>query len=462
MYWLRPAMAGLLILLLTPALLPAQPAPADSLHRGEGWGHGAWGPVPAYHDSSSAKFQQRQDPLWETVIELPYQLIKLPFAGLRYGLKQGLVWADETGAIEAVRSMLGPFHLPGGLLVEPEADGVGGLGVGLDIRDETGGDHLRAALRVGLREGGESRLGMRLGNGALRPVLAGGYGYRPDKHFFGLGPRTPDDEAEYSQELGWAALGLEADLPLELSVELLGIYSSLGCLNHDFTNDGGEIAVDAELLSLGARSRGAAVGLRLLRDSTAQTGRPDRGGVQSFKVLRFYEQEEGLGDFWHLRGSLEQFVGLWNSDQTLALRGVLSWIDPMSDEPVAFTRLLATENPDRLRGYAAGRWRDRGLALASAEYRWPLWAHRQTGGLGLDGLLFADAGQVFPYLDELGEDLRMGWGGGLRIVGADGSFGASVEIAFSEEGGRFSLQFEQAFQARKGGIFHGREASILH
>ncbi len=456
MYWMRPAMAGILILLSTAAPRADESVAADSLRQEPGWEQGAWGSVPAYHDSSSAKFQQTPDPLWETVIEFPYQLIKLPFAALRYGLEGGMIWADETGAIKTVRSMLGPFHLPGGLLLEPEADGVGGLGVGLDIRDETGGDHFRASMRLGLREGGEARMGLRLGSGSLRPVLAGGYGYRPGKHFFGLGPKSSDDEAEYSQELGWAALAMETELPLNLSAELLGIYSNLGCLNHDFADEGGEV------LGLGTRSRGTAVGLRLMRDNTTQTGRPARGGVQSFKVLRFFEQEEGLGDFLHLRGSLEQFVGLWNSDQTLALRGVMSWIEPVNDEPIAFTRLLATENPDRLRGYEAGRWRDRGLALASAEYRWPLWAHRHAGGLGLDGLLFTDVAQVFPYLDELGDELRTGWGGGLRMVGADGSFGASLEVEFSEEGRRFSLQFEQAFQAKKGGIFHGREASILH
>ncbi len=460
MDWTRSAMVGLLLLLLATAPRAAEFADPDSLR--DGWGHGAWGPVPASHDSSSAKFLRSPDPLWETAIELPYELVKLPFAALRYGLKQGVVWADDTGAIKVVKDLFGPYHLPGGLLVEPEADGVGGLGVGLDIRDETGGDRFRAALRLGLNEGGESRLGLRLGDGSRRLVLAGGYSYRPDKHFFGLGPQSPDHDAEYTQELGWGALALEADLPLDLATEVLGLYSNLGSLNHDLTNGDGEAAADADLLRLGSRSRGMAIGLRLLRDTTLQTGRPSRGGVQAFKILRFFEQEESLGDFWHLRGSLEQFIGLWNSDQTLALRGVMSWIEPVNDEPVAFTRLLATENPDRLLGYSAGRWRDRGLALAAIEYRWPLWAHRQVGGLGLDGLLFADVGQVFPYLDELGEDLRSSWGGGLRWVGVDGSFAAAFKIARSEDGNRFSLQFEQAFQARKGGIFHGREASILH
>lgn len=446
---LLTATLGLCLALGLPA--PAAAAPADSLRVG------AWGAFPPPSDSTLAEFRPAPRPAWEWALDAPYQLAKLPFAVLRLGVREAVIWADESGAVRLAQRILGPYALPGGLMLEFEADGLGGLGVGVDIRDRASrGRRLRAALRQSLNAGNEARLSLRLGEAPRTLILVGGTSNRPDQAFYGLGPfAEADDESEFTQELHWGGLALEAGLPGGFAAELSGIYSDLG--SRDRGDDG---APFADLST--ARSRGPALGLTLRHDRTEQTGRPSRGGVLTLKALRFFEQEEDYSGFWHLRGALEQFVGLWNSDQTLALRGVMSWIEPEGEAPVAFTRLLASENPDRMRGYDAGRWRDRGLALATAEYRWPVWAQREPGGLGVDALLFGELGQVFPHLDQLGDALKTSWGGGLRWIGGDGDFGASFTVGVSEEDTRFSLQFEQAFQYAKGGVYNGREACIVH
>ena len=431
---------------------PARGAELPDSARTDSGRWGAWGAMPAPSDSTVLRIESSPTPGWAPLVLVPYRLVSLPFSLLRLGLEGGI----RTWGRHDLPSLLGPYPLPGHLMAELEAGGLGGLGMGVDVKDVAGGQALRLGLRAALGGSREARLGLRGGQGRARLVLSAGHARRAALAYYGLGPESSaDDRSEHLQELNWGGLALELEPAAHLELELSATASGLAAYDR-------EGPAFAEATAATGRSSGTAVGLRVVYDSTDQDGRPAHGGVVALKAARFFESDEGLADFTHYRASIERFVGLWNSDQTLALRAVTSWIEPEGDAPVAFTRLLAGENPDRQRGYPAGRWRDRGLALATAEYRWPVWAPSEAASLGLDALLFSDVGQVFGHLDALGDAIKTSWGGGLRLVGGGGDFSASLEIGHSDEGTRVALQFDQHFQHAKGGLFHGEEASVRH
>ena len=121
-------------------------------------------------------------------------------------------------------------------------------------------------------------------------------------------------------------------------------------------------------------------------------------------------------------------------------------------------RLHTNDDPDLLRGYDDFRWRDRGLALVNAEYRWPMWRHEQPDGAGIDAYLLSDVGQVFGHAREISLDhLTVSWGGGLRLGSRRAGSLFRVEYARSEEDHVFRFRADQVFQFVKTGYIHGRE-----
>ncbi len=148
---------------------------------------------------------------------------------------------------------------------------------------------------------------------------------------------------------------------------------------------------------------------------------------------------------------------LWYRHHVLALRLVASWMQQIGDAPIPFTRLITNDDPDLLRGFDDFRWRDRGLAVLSAEYRWPLWAPERAEGVGLDIYLLTDVGQVFSDFDDIrGRNLTFSYGAGLRLLTAAG-FVLRIEYARSNEDVAFRLRGDQIFQTFRSGLYHGRD-----
>ena len=83
-----------------------------------------------------------------------------------------------------------------------------------------------------------------------------------------------------------------------------------------------------------------------------------------------------------------------------------------------------------LRGYSTSRFNDDAKALASIEYRWPLWDR-------IDAFLFIEGGRVFHDLSHDFEfrDWESSYGGGFRVWHQEG-LQAYLQIAGSSEGGR--------------------------
>lgn len=441
---------------VTPAILllalanPASPA--------FGQPESAWGPIPPPSDSTAAVFEDRGMPVWEHALVWPYRIVTFPVTAAAAGLGAGIVWLDENKVIYEIQELLKPPTVPFGFDARFKAGGLSGLGAGVTFYHDDfpgHGNHFRVGFLSTLRGAHDVHSGVRVGE-----IEAGaGYRIRKAARFYGIGPDSRlEDESFYTGEVSWGGLGFRKEAgPLEFA--LTAGLSTAGSRGPRETEEPTvrETFADNLPYGFGRRSDGLSFGLEVLTETAHETGRPETGGIHRAKAVYF----SGLGDdenvgFWNYRGEIQRFVPLWFSNRALALRGVMSWIDPTGDSPIPFQRLISNDDPDLFRGYQDLRFRDRGLALVSAEYRWPVWAPRDVSGPGVDAYLLSDVGQVFGTFDELSfRKTTVSWGGGFRLIGGRG-FTARVEIATSKEGTQLRLGADQVFQYFRTSLLEGK------
>jgi hypothetical protein len=128
-------------------------------------------------------------------------------------------------------------------------------------------------------------------------------------------------------------------------------------------------------------------------------------------------------------GDVQRFIRLGPNPRVLTLRLMAQEVRGDSDE-IPFVDLPRLGGPTLLRGYDRDRFRDRAMALGSAEYLWDV-------GRMWDAFLFTDAGRVYPTLvDARLEEIRVGFGGGLQFH-SETSFIARFNLASSIDGGIF-------------------------
>ena len=436
-----------------------------------GYGESYWGYIPPPADSISAPFRNTPRPLWEYPLLVPYRIAELPIratwnvAGATYGL------LERHHVIQTLSRLLGPKDLPYGFTMQLKAGGLTGVGGGVGFfHNSFLGEDNRFKARALYTSTGTRRAvaGVLIGVGRPFYLDAGvGYTLRQNARYFGLGHASdPDDESFYSQESGWAGLSLGRRFPEHFVLELTGAYSQVGTrAPHEERTPPIAEQFAADLpFGYGDRSKGVLFDLTFFHDNTSETGRPERGGVRRVELSHFLESgaEEG-GDspsYWGYRANLEQFVPLWFTERALALRGFVGYLDGQTDE-IPFQRLYTNDEPDQLRGYTDYRWRDRGIAAATIEYRWPAWSLRALGGLGIDAYLLTDLGQVFHDFDEISSrNATVSYGGGLRLASPAG-FRGRIEIARSEEETVFRISTDQIFQYDKGDLYNGRDSAVL-
>lgn len=129
-------------------------------------------------------------------------------------------------------------------------------------------------------------------------------------------------------------------------------------------------------------------------------------------------------------GEIQRAIRLWADTRTLALRiqvDAVAGTDGRTDGRIAFTDLPQLGGPEDLRGYPAGRFRDRAVVLASAEYAWRLINQ-------VSAFTFVDAGEPFAaWAHATDGRLRIGFGGGVQIH-TKHTFLARVQLAGSRDG----------------------------
>lgn len=153
--------------------------------------------------------------------------------------------------------------------------------------------------------------------------------------------------------------------------------------------------------------------------------------------------------FTRYGGEVQRYFDLYRGSRVLALRLLVDGIvgsDGRTDGKISFIDLPRLGGPEHLRGYPIDRFRDRAVALATAEYGWDL-------GNYLAGYLFVDAGSAWnSFADvEIDDDLHVGFGGGVQVHTYN-SFVMRGQLAFSREGNVFvELAVAPAFGRRERG-----------
>jgi hypothetical protein len=424
-----------------------------------------WGDFPAPSDSTAAALRNSPTPLWEQTLLVPYTVAALPLRALAAGAGATVAYLDDRHVIYRIGRLLRPRTGPFGVLINFTAGGLTGLGGGTTVVHDAFFGHdnrFKAYVQATTRGARKATLGIRLGEADDGQIeLGAGYRLQANARYFGIGPEAQGAaESYYTQELTWLGASYNRSLGGDFASEAGVLLSTLGARGPEDDEEDAPIAtVHAGALPPGyrARSDGVTLSVGLRRDTTVEEGRPEQGGTQRLRVARFEAVDETDVAFWSYRGEVEQFVPLWFSRRALALRGYASWIDPSRHDDVPFQRLMTNDDPDLLRGFRDFRWRDRGMAAVTVEYRWPIWAEKRADGLGLDAYLLADLGQVFGDLDEIAlDDLTTSFGGGARLLSVTGGFLGRLEYARSREESVVRLRADQVFQFARNGLYHGR------
>ncbi len=134
-------------------------------------------------------------------------------------------------------------------------------------------------------------------------------------------------------------------------------------------------------------------------------------------------------EFWHYGVEAAFFVDLYRGSRVLAFRGLLEAVAGDAED-IPFSDLPRLGGSRRLRGYRQDRFRDRIVALSTAEYHYPV--HHMVAGN-----LFVDAGRVGrDYDDVFGRDAFKQWrvGGGIgAIIHSETANILRIEAAYGEQ-----------------------------
>jgi len=425
-----------------------------------------WGEVPAPSDSVTHAFENRKRGAWEYVLLVPYQAIHIPFVVAFKTLQGTYMVLDESGVVQKTIDLFGPREVPWGFLASVRAGGLSGFGGGVTLyHDAFFGEHNRLKIRTKWTTTNNQKYTLGVLFNDTRPFqvqFGSGYRLRPNARFFGIGSRSrKEDESWYTQETAWAGLGFSQELVEHIRAQASGTYSSVGTRGPEDESPAIEEQFSVLPPGFGDRSHGVTFSLMMAFDNTLEDGRPESGTVLQAKASSYTSTADNDVAFWTFRGNAEQFIPLWHTERALAVRAYASWIENNSDDPVPFQRLMENDEPDEFRGYRTLRWRDRGIAGVSIEYRFPVFAMKNRRGTGLDAYALADFGNVFDELSNaLSEEVTSSFGGGLRLISKRG-FSGRLEVAHSEEETVFRIRAEQVFQYSKGGLYHGRDKSAL-
>jgi outer membrane protein assembly factor BamA len=394
----------------------------------------------------------------------PYRVVTYPLKLVSSGAGETLEYLDEKKVISRIGDLLGPRTGPFGVLMQIEAGGLSGFGGGVALEHDaffSPNNRLRLYGTTSVNGNHRASIGLRFASRKTSEVDFGaGYRVRPNARYFGIGYQTEkSDESFYTHRLLWSGLSYRTAIGADLFITGDALLSSIGTQR---PRDDDRIAItsvfqNALPYGYGTTTHGVSLGTAITHGGVDETGRPEKGGSRRLKATYFQGLWDDDSRFWTYRLDIQQFIPLWYRFHVLALRTHITWLDQVGSVPIPFQRLMTNDDPDLMRGFSDFRWRDRGMAVLSAEYRWPLWVLTHPDATGLDLYLHTDVGQVFSNIDQISWDnLTFSYGAGVRILAKRG-FVLRLEYARSSEDTVWRLRGDQIFQFARGGFFYGRD-----
>ena len=248
---------------------------------------------------------------------------------------------------------------------------------------------------------------------------------RPDLAFFGLGPEAPQAYRSRYRDARFEA-GLLGSVPawrssrVDLEVGVRRVDLGAGHLGDDPSIEASVAAGDFSA-PYGLDRGYTAPRAHLLAAIDSRRPRPAPGSGLRLEVegeLGTDVRHPGSSGWVRYGAVAGGFLDLNGRNRVLSLSVATLFADPLGQDPIPFTELVALGGEGPMRGFYPGRLRDRSAAIATIHYRWPIWAW-------LDGSLQMSAGNVFG--DHLAlfqaSRTRVAAAVGIESVGArDGSF----------------------------------------
>lgn len=403
-----------------------------------------------------------------------------PGEGVARKLGRAILWVPRLPIVLAMKGVRGAFYLQDRYNVAeiadefqtedkkiaffPSAFAETGFGLNVGIRasltDLISKEQISGRVGIGGRDRWIAELGVSRRFGPVDVSVSGRREARDNDPFFGYGntdlttPEMPIDPLT-------AGVGAAAVFRSRL---LRGVATASVKLPQHFTLSATTAVVQRELDgTAGATSIdavfdvGALPGflnttsylhneLTVAWDTRHRASRWDGHGIRSAGglVLGFADYQHGLDeepDFVRYGVDLQRIVRLARGPRLLEFRLYGEAVTGARDE-VPFTELPRLGGSNLLRGYVAGRFRDRLAAVGQVRYLWPALSW-------LAPSIFVDAGRVWASYDDLSlRGMRVGFGGGIEVYGR-GGLALRAELASSIDGGVVGvLMFEPAFNAR--------------
>jgi len=356
-----------------------QMSPPDSLLRERA---SYWGPMAPGLQPRAARLADRPRPAWQTVVLVPYWVIGIPFRLLDLGIKGAAKGLNNIGAFNVLGPQAG-FPGPWDSYILPM--GSYGSSRGFQIGVNIFHDYFFGA---------ENRLKIHASTSTLRADKASigtifrqlypttyqlgvGLDTNPGTRFYGIGPDTDEEnEARYRRSFVWAGGNLRRTLPARWTLGARAIFTAVQARGSSYFDDDALSDVHAGNIpyGFGLTSYGWNSSLWFENDTTAESGRPRRGGFRRLGA-DFFLGSDGSGTrFWTYFAELEHFFGLGHPRRTLAARGYLWKTDNQGDTPVPVQRMIGNKRPNEFAGYPSYRFLDEGIVGGGVEYRWPIWA----------------------------------------------------------------------------------------
>lgn len=256
------------------------------------------------------------------------------------------------------------------------------------------------------------------------------YSSFPD-NFWGLGKSTPYSNKEsYKFKQYYVYLHPQTLLGSNLFLGML--YEFQRVMDVQYTAGG---LFDKENIQGRKGYRISGLGLSLTYDTRNNAFAPDKGVMLQFYFDHFAPMLGSDFQYTNFVLDLRRFIRVYNR-QVLALQ-VYGFFNA-GETPLRSLASLGGANS--LRGYYAGRYRDKDLAAIQAEYRFPLFWR-------LGAVAFGDVGNVGANLSELNfQDIKYTYGGGLRLaLNKSEKLNLRLDYGIAKASSGFYLQLGEAF-----------------
>lgn len=368
----------------------------------------------------------------DRIFAFPGKVIFFPFKIVLLGVKQGIVYVDETKIIPKAHDFLRSDD--GKRAATPTY--TSRIGVGIKYKQYgllNPESKLSFLMMFGLYN--RQRYAITFERvSLLEKFFFSNYGIRYDKltteSFYGIGPESEkENKTNYTRERVLLDMALGAQPIRKMTFEIFAGFD----LNNVLPGKNSKIPSSTDLYDayslpgLETNVKLSKVDFKLGYDSRDRIGDPS-SGFEAVTLMSIYNQ---IGDKqygfakYHLDAATYLNV-FYNRILMLRLAGEIT--EPLPNRKVPFYYLSELGEDIGFRGFDRGRFRDYDLVMGTLEFRYPI-------SNNIYAMIFTDAGQVASNIfKELKRDnLQISYGGGFRLLSVFGNV-TKLEIAKSKDG----------------------------